>query len=594
MHAYPDLNRELEQTLLREVSADEMWRHAAALSQWQRMSGTEDEAAAAAYVADVLGGYQVSVTVAHFDSLLGYPGAAALSVLTPKSLALDCITHPFSGATLGLEAQLVYVANVTSASLKAVAVAGKVVITEGLAVPFKFQLIQESGAVAAVFINDTNLHDMCLSPVWGTPTPASAKRLPTIPCLSILGKDGCELKDMLKSGSVAVRMRVQPRLEWERVPLVMGEVRGGVEPDKFVMFSGHLCSWYYGATDNAGANAAMIEIARLLSRHRGYLRRSVKVVFWPGHTQGRYSGSTWYADNFWEEVYQGCVLHVNVDSIGAKGATIYRAPCMAETRDYVLSIIEEVTGKKAEPERMPRAGDQSFWGLGVPSALMTLSLVPPELMTELAAAVIDASGGATAPQAGLPWWWHTPHDTLDKLDRDILALDTKIYLLTVLRAATCPILPLDYESTAEELLALLSDLQRKAGTAFDLAPVLAKAELLRAKTAELGKVAARLGRNADRLGERSSMVAEINRCLMQLGRCLIPVSYTLNGPYEQDPATPIPPLPGLQAVAQLHDMSPDSDAFRCLATELVRQRNRVVHALTQAIEAVSQTLERVS
>ena len=31
-------------------------------------------------------------------------------------------------------------------------------------------------------------------------------------------------------------------------------------------------------------------------------RRGLRVVFWSGHSQGRYSGSTWYADTHWEEL----------------------------------------------------------------------------------------------------------------------------------------------------------------------------------------------------------------------------------------------------------------------------------------------------
>ena len=52
------------------------------------------------------------------------------------------------------------------------------------------------------------------------------------------------------------------------------------------------------------------------------MRRGLRLCFWSGHSHGRYSGSSWYADTRWEELSKRCVAHVNVDSTGAKGNTI--------------------------------------------------------------------------------------------------------------------------------------------------------------------------------------------------------------------------------------------------------------------------------
>jgi hypothetical protein len=43
----------------------------------------------------------------------------------------------------------------------------------------------------------------------------------------------------------------------------------------------------------------------------------------------------------------------------------------------------------------------------------------------------------------------------------------------------------------------------------------------------------------------------------------------------------------------METLAPESDDRRFLNTELVRQRNRAAHALTQAIEALDETLLRV-
>ncbi|MEZ4715068.1 MAG: M28 family peptidase [Caldilineaceae bacterium] len=111
-------------------------------------------------------------------------------------------------------------------------------------------------------------------------------------------------------------------MEWQTTPILVGELDGR-HSDEFVLFSGHLDSWEVGAMDNGSANATMLEVGRLLAMHRDGLYRGLRLVFWSGHSHGRYSGSTWYVDNHWEELYDRCVAHVNVDSTGARGATFY-------------------------------------------------------------------------------------------------------------------------------------------------------------------------------------------------------------------------------------------------------------------------------
>ncbi len=58
--------------------------------------------------------------------------------------------------------------------------------------------------------------------------------------------------------------------------------------------------------------------------HRGKLRRSVKVGWWVGHSYGRYAGSTWYCDTFFNDLRKNCVGYMDIDSPGVKGATDLR------------------------------------------------------------------------------------------------------------------------------------------------------------------------------------------------------------------------------------------------------------------------------
>ena len=146
-----------------------------------------------------------------------------------------------------------------------------------------------------------------------------------------------------------------------------------------MLFSGHQDSWHYGAMDNGSANATMLEVARLLAERRDDLYRGLRVAFWSGHSHGRYSGSTWYVDQHWEELYDQCVAHVNVDSTGARGATFYgRFLSHKEQADFGAAIVQAHTGQQAQARRMSRAGDMSFNGVGIPSLFMSLSQVLSE------------------------------------------------------------------------------------------------------------------------------------------------------------------------------------------------------------------------
>ena len=62
----------------------------------------------------------------------------------------------------------------------------------------------------------------------------------------------------------------------------------------------------------------------LTARERTKWRRGLRLCFWSGHSHGRYSGSTWYVDQNWDELDRRCAVHVNVDSTGGIGATVLK------------------------------------------------------------------------------------------------------------------------------------------------------------------------------------------------------------------------------------------------------------------------------
>ncbi|RMF85066.1 MAG: hypothetical protein D6736_18060, partial [Nitrospinota bacterium] len=193
--------------------------------------------------------------------------------------------------------------------------------------------------------------------------------------------------------------------------------------------------------------------------------------------------------------------------------------------------------------------------------------------------------GGPPKTGGLGWWWHTPEDTVDKIDPDFLVRDAKIYTQIITHLCTTPVLPYDYAAVADEFARILGDIQTKAGSHFDLNPVQEKVRRLKELCVTLNRVKERIGKEGT-----VEQCRRLNKTLMALGRHLIPVNYTSVGPFDHDLATRVEPIPALQPATQLASLDPESNEYRFLRTRLVRERNKVAHALSLACTEIENTL----
>jgi hypothetical protein len=78
--------------------------------------------------------------------------------------------------------------------------------------------------------------------------------------------------------------------------------------------------------------------------------------------------------------------------------------------------------------------------------------------------------------------------------------------------------------------------------------------------------------------------ARLNDRLKRLSRVANSALYTIDGPYEVDPALSTPILPGLDPMRQLAELDPATSEYQFLLTKLRRQKNRILDALLTAIE----------
>ncbi|WP_019588625.1 M28 family peptidase [Deinococcus apachensis] len=576
-----------ERQLLDAVTLDRPWDLITTFSSLKR-EHPSDVQRAAEQIEQRLRELGIPVEVHRADLFLSLPRQASVTVgdetFFAKPMAMSAIYRDGLAAPLVYQPS-VYAANADdmfSSALLAgnVDVRGKIVITEGFGMPGKIRELERRGAVGVIAINPgARAHWGICTSIWGTPDLHDLPRKPQVAVANVNRPDGDRLIELAQAGANAV-LKTDLEEGWFPSPIPVVTIPGTEDPEAFVLLHGHYDSWDYGVGDNAVGDATLLEVARNLWNHRAELRRSVRIAWWPGHSTGRYAGSTWYADHFALDLYRNCVVQINCDSPGCRWATEYKdVSVMAEATGWAGDIIRDVTGQEMHAERPVRAGDYSFNNIGLSGFFMLLSTMPDDLRAEKGYYAVGGCGGNIA--------WHTEDDTLEVADRDILLKDIRIYLLSAYRTANQTIIPFDYTRTLDEIGEALNEYAAAAGTAFDLSPT-------RSAVHELRLDLQRLVRAAQELSDESlasPAVRRVNVALISVARHLVQASYTQVPAFFHDPAEHVPTLPDLAILGQLEGAGPEERGF--VLTHATRGQNRLVAHLTDARDAVRGALERI-
>ena len=527
-------------------------------------------------VADRLRAAGIPVTMHEPTLFLSLPGPASVAIGEKR---LNAKPPAFSASVpQGLSAPMVHMTAsgrefARHRRLDPTRYRGKIVVTEGISLPLLTSEIEEMGAVGIIAVNPgERIHWSTASTIWGTPGVEAMARLPKIPSAAVNRDDGALVLAAAKSGETAT-LRTELEQGWFAQKLPVVHIDGAIEPDRFVLLHGHYDSWQVGVGDNGTGNACMLEVARVLWNNRHKLRRSVRIAWWPGHSTGRYGGSTWYLDAHAAEFAKRCVLQMNCDSPGCRWATDYSAvTMMPETVAAVTALVERVTGQTPRPKRPNRSSDYTFYNIGISGAFMASSMMP--------AAEVERRGWHRVGGCGGNIAWHTEDDTLEIADKGVLAKDIALYLEAVLAFANAEVLPFDFRAAARELSTTVEGYVKAAAGVLDLG-------LLSSSLAELaGNIDAFHAAVAN--GKIAPSVA--NEAMRELSRALVPLNYARGGPFEQDPAVTLPPVPLLSIAADLDHYDKDTIGF-ALAT-LLRGRNAALDAIDRADVAVTRALAR--
>ena len=562
------VDREADRRLRERVDVDALQRHVDAFDGTERVSGTDDEWEASEYVVETLREYGCEAKLHEFEGYISVPEDGRVDVTAPTRRTFDeAITTSFSASTppSGVSSEVVRIGDVTEETVDAADVEGKIAFTTGLPTPEPITLLEAAGAEAVIYqsSNPDHLHEMIVTPVWGTPGLDNEEAIPDLPVVEITRKAGDWLLDRCDEGPVEATVTTEVTTELTTLPCPVGRIEG-TESERYMVVGNHVDSWYEGITDNATAMAATLELARVFAQDPP--ARGVVFGFWPAHSTGRYAGSAWWADQKWLDLRENGVAYYHLDLNGLRGADGLWRQEMAELADEHVDVLETagdlplLEGGEAGflgNDRPARNSDQSFWGAGLASLLSGARLEP---------------GGDGGPVGG-GWWWHTPEDTRDKVDFDVLAEETRIAVALASRICNSPVLPHDYRATVSDVREQIEGIESETDRRFE--PIHTELDALGAALEEAYAVVEDIG------GWESSTAAAAEDLQVALGNELIPALYMSRRDYDHEPALPHQPLPKLRRAAAV-DGTRRRERFA--STTLTREITRLRHRLRNATD----------
>ncbi len=554
----------LEQSVINDISEKNLVYDLDGIAAFDRTSGLGGDRDAALFIKKQLDSYGVPNEIYHFRGYVSDPGDAGLTILSEGGRKVAAKTFSFAVPTPpgGVEGDLVFL-DYNVDPLESIdkplqfdvnTLKGKIVLVSGLPVPQVVDQIQAAGAIGAIFTS-TNSHgginEFIVTNIWGTPATDTAHMLPTMSSINISQADSKAFETALKAGKrIHVRFDAKVDTGWKDLYLPVATIHG--QSDDFAMFGSHLCSWYIGATDNAAANAVGVELARDFYQHRAELKRSVKIAWWPAHSQGRYAGSAWFADNAWSLIDKHAVATLNGDLWGMAGANEWSTISPNELTPFINQLMEDGTGSTHPNIKPNRHSDESFLGIGVPGTLLRHTIRGEER----------------------PWYWHSETDTIDKVDPAVMHAEATMAARYLTRMVSDEVLPQRFSGVAAQIVRQVDAYAKSSQGLFSLEDAQSAAQdlLIASEAADKALDAGATGARADR----------INHDVMRLSRVLNPVLFTVDGRFHPDDAYPKALIPGLYDVTrlQLKSMSENDRGFS--RVYLVRERTRLIDALERA------------
>ena len=537
-----------------------------------RIAGSEDERIASEYVTDYMKKYGLETKNEEFYTFNSFPLESEIEILEPVNMKIDSLpcAHIRSTSKEGDEFEIVYIGNGSEEEYKDKDVKGKIVLVEvsyAPPVPEKGRIAWKKGAAGMMCMNWGNDEEVIcnrgLKAVWGNPTEETVKNIPQIVGVGITRNAGLMIKKMCLEGkTVKAKIKAIAKNEWGKLTQPFGILHGNGKSKEFILVASHLDAWKPGVTCNATGDSTTMEMIRILSKYREYLDRDIWFTYWDGHEIAEAAGSTWFVDEYWEELSKNCIAYVNVDSTGMREATLYEIKASDELYDFMENHARGILDCDLRMTGLGKIGDQSFMGIGIPATAQRMSFTKEYM---------EHAHGAT-----LGWWNHTKEDGFDKYSPENIKKDIDSTMTMLIRLSNEEKIPYEFQRKFDTIQNKLTQIKDTGEIGVDHLIQLAK-------TAEDAVVKIQ-GRKDEITDERK--ISFYNEFVKMVSRKITNVFQTYVNKYQQDSygfTSLSKPVPLLADMERLETLSPDTMEYGMVRTQLIKNRNRILDGLMDVI-----------
>ena len=324
-------------------------------------------------------------------------GPAELEMKAPFSRDLECISLPQTIPD-EVEGKLVFLGDgpVDVYEARKDEIEGNIVMvtsrtplgmTRSLHRSEKYQRSVLAGAAGWIFMNHY--------PAYGPPTGGIS---PIIPSVGVSYEDGSYLERLLRrKGKVKVRVETRCRNLDVDTWNVVADLPGTGDEDEKVVYGAHYEGHdiAVGALDDATGAVCVMEVARILSKERGHLRRPMRFILFGSEEIGLF-GSRAYVEQHPEEM-ESIRFMLNFDAAGRAGRQGFNLSGHAELEPLFHEIADAIgVDIPIWQSISPYSDHWPFLLKGVPTGRMG----DPE----------------EARRRGGRGYGHTMYDTVDKVD----------------------------------------------------------------------------------------------------------------------------------------------------------------------------------
>ena len=171
----------------------------------------------------------------------------------------------------------------------------------------------EDYGLGAIILHNTRFgKELGYNPISkSTGLPSDIKDYPDIPFFMISKDMGDQIKEGINS-DMKIRLDFDVTVEDRDLYVVMGDIKGTENPDKYVMLGAHHDTVYNGdgAVDNTVGTVTIIELARQFSKYRP--ERTIRLATWGGEEEGLFGSIKWFTANE-DDVLKNCLMYLNFD-----------------------------------------------------------------------------------------------------------------------------------------------------------------------------------------------------------------------------------------------------------------------------------------